>query len=162
MPRFRWSLVIPALLLVSVSPAQAQQSWQVPANVDAGPLEADVRALLQLSGTFRSQCERIAVDPRVRVRLSIADNLDGPRAETTFRRFPSGLLFADVAILFGGSYRELLGHEFEHVIEQLDGLDLHHEAAEGRAWEVGGGAFETRRAYRAGVQVLREAAPPPR
>ena len=129
----------------------------IPANVEARMFTEDMLALLRLSQTFRAQCERIAGDPRLRVRLSVVSTLDGGgRAQTTFHRYRTGALVADVEVLFGENYFELLAHEFEHVIEQLDGVDLRHEAAGGRAWEVAAGAFETRRASTAGVQVLRE------
>jgi hypothetical protein len=142
--------------------AQSQQpqpcATAVPRNVDAGVLASDVLALLRLSDTFRSQCARIAADPRVRVRLSITCTVEGNgRAQTIFRRYRTGTLVAEVDILFGENYRELLAHEFEHVLEQLDGVNVRREAAEGRAWEVATGAFETRRAFLAGTQALREA-----
>ena len=141
-------------------PQQQRYALAIPANVSAGLLESDALSLLRRSDTFRAQCERIAAEPRVRVTLAITRSIPaGGRAQTTFRRFRSGRLFAEVEILFGDNYRELLAHEFEHVIEQLDGVDLRREAAEGRAWEVAAGTFETRRAHRAGLQVLREVAP---
>jgi hypothetical protein len=137
-------------------------AMSAPANVTAGLLTAELHMLLQLSETFRAQCARIASDPRLRVRLSVVYAVDGGgRAQTTFHRERSGPLVADVEILFGGNYQELLAHEFEHVIEQLDGVDLRREAAAGRAWEVASGTFETRRASLVGAQVRREAAMPP-
>jgi hypothetical protein len=145
-----------------LSQAQQQQRYDlaIPANVSAGLLASDALSTLRRSDTFRAQCERIAADPRVRVTLALVSSIPaGGRAQTTFRRFRSGLLFAEVEILFGENYRELLAHEFEHVIEQLDGVNLRREAAEGRAWEIAAGTFETRRANRAGQQVLREVAP---
>jgi len=70
-------------------------------------------------------CACISAEPRVHVRLTIAYTVDpGTRARTTFHRYRSGVLIADVEMIFGGNYRELLVHEFEHVIEQLGGLDL--------------------------------------
>jgi hypothetical protein len=93
----------------------------------------------------------------VRVKIEIAFTLPSGRAETAIHRFANGAIRADVVVLFGENYRELLAHEFEHVIEQVDGVDLRQEAAQGRAWLLPGGAFETRRAFATGVQVLREA-----
>ncbi len=160
-------LSVVAVPSVALGQQDQQQSRQqasetaIPWNVDAGLFASDVRTLLRLSDTFRLQCERIAADRRVRVRLAIATGIDGGgRAQTTFRRYRSGALFADVEVLFGENYRELLAHEFEHVLEQIDGIDLRREAADGRAWEVGAGAYETRRAFLAGVQVLREVETP--
>ncbi len=129
----------------------------VPPNIDAGVFAPDVRALLGRSPTFRAQCARIAAQPRVHVRIEVVNALDSGRAQTTMHRSRSGALDADVLVLFGENYGELLAHELEHVIEQIDGVDLRREAAQGRAWEIAGGLFETRRASRAGVQVRREA-----
>jgi len=153
------SAVLLGLALLGRSPAP--QPVQVPANVDARLFTGDVRTLLRLSPTFRVQCQRIAADPRVLVHLSVVTTIDGGgRAQTTFHRYPTGAIVADVDVLFGGDYRELLAHEFEHVIEQLDGVDLRREMAGGRAWQVGAGAFETRRALLAGLQVVRETGRP--
>lgn len=146
--------VVVFVLVCSSRPSAQQQPPPIPSNVDAGLVSEDARALLRVSDTFRAQCERIAADSRAHVRVTIAYTLDpGARAKTTFRRYRSGALFADVEILFGEDYREMLAHEFEHVIEQLDGLDLREEAQQGRAWQNDGGAFETPRARLAGLQA---------
>jgi hypothetical protein len=169
------SRVFAGVLLLSVTVSasvRAQQQPQqpgdthpcagaIPGNIDAGMLTGELLALLRVSDTFRQQCERIAADRRLRVRISITHAVDGGgRAQTVFLRYRPVLLLVHAEILFGADYRELLAHEFEHILEQLDGIDLRHEASAGRAWEVGGGAFETRRASRAGVQALREAEEP--
>src|SRR5262245_5912899 len=156
------TLAVPLVALAqqAVPGPQPRCAAVLPGNVDGGLLTTDALALLRLSDTFRTQCERIAAETRVRVTLAITGTIPGGgRAQTTFRRYRSGLLFADVEVPFGENYRELLAHEFEHVIEQLDGVDLRREAAEGRAWEIAAGTFETRRAYLVGMRVLREAAP---
>jgi hypothetical protein len=153
-------LVVPSLAFAQSAEQQDQRrcAAAIPANVDPGLFAPDMLALLRISQTFRAQCDRIAADPRVRVRLAIVYNVeDNGRAQTILRRDKTGVLVADVDVLFGENYRELLAHEFEHVIEQLDGVDLRQEAAEGRAWEVASGVFETRRACLAGVQVVHEA-----
>jgi hypothetical protein len=143
--------------------ARAQQpdlcATAIPSNIDAGVFTRDVIALLGRSDTFRSQCERVAGTSRVRVTLAIVFTLNGGRAQTAIHRFPSGAILAEVDVLFGENYRELLAHEFEHILEQIEGVDLRQEAAEGRAWLLPGGAFETRRAYLAGVQVRTESEP---
>ena len=160
-----WLLVtVPCLAVAGQQETRSRQprcAGSIPPNVDAGLFTGDVLALLRRSDTFRAQCERVAADPRVRVRLSVVATVDGGgRAETTFHRYRTGALVAEVAVLFGENYRELLAHEFEHIIEQLDGVDLRREAADGRAWQVASGAFETRRALLAGVQVLEETGMP--
>lgn len=153
----RFGVLLFSFVLACSSRMSAQQQTSIPPNVDAGLVSADVRTLLRMSGTFRAQCERIAADPRAHVRVTIAYSLEpGTRAQTTVHRYRSGALVAEVEMLFGGNYRELLAHEFEHVIEQIEGVDLREEATQGTAWMVGAGAFETRRARLAGVQVLEE------
>ena len=140
--------------------ARAQQrdacATAIPSNIDAGVFTRDVIELLSLSDTFRSQCERVAGAARVRVTLAIVTSLNGGRAQTAIHRFPSGAILAEVEVLFGENYRELLAHEFEHILEQIEGVDLRQEAANGRAWLLPDGAFETRRAYVTGVQVRTE------
>jgi hypothetical protein len=61
-----------------------------------------------------------------------------------------------VTLVFAENYVELLGHEFEHVLEQIDGVNLRADAARGHARILADGAYETRRATEAGLQVLRE------
>jgi len=119
-------------------------------------LTREVLTLLRRSDSFRAQCTRIAAAHHVRVRLAVVNTLDSGRAHTTIHRYQAGALRADVELLFGENYHELLAHEFEHVLEQIDGVDLRDEAARGRAWLLPGGAFETQRAFAMGVQVLRE------
>lgn len=152
------SLVIGVPRLLCAQP-QAICTTAVPANIDAGVFGHDVIALLRRSDTFRAQCERIARATDVRVTIAMAFTLQNARAQTAIHRCASGAISAEVLVRFGENYRELLAHEFEHVIEQVDGVDLRHEAAEGRAWILPGGAFETRRAFETGVHVLREAEP---
>jgi hypothetical protein len=150
-----------AALLIGVfamSCAMAAQQ-QIPSNIDTGVFARDVMSLLGRSETFRSQCDRLARSPHVRIRIAIAVSLDSGRAQTAILRLPSGAITADVVLLFGENYRELLAHEFEHILEQVEGVNLHHEAAEGRAWVLPGGAFETRRALATGAQVLKETEP---
>jgi hypothetical protein len=53
----------------------------------------------------------------------------------------------------------MLAHELEHVLEQIDGVDLAGEERRGnrRVWRTAGRAFETARAIDAADRVLREA-----
>lgn len=140
--------------------ARAQQSQAcvsaVPANVQAGILTREFIALLQASPTFRSQCERIAAAPYARVRIEVVDAQTIARADTAMTRYQAGALYAHVRIRFGQNYPELMAHEFEHIIEQLECVDLRAEVARGRAWAIESDVFETRRASEAGVRVRHE------
>jgi hypothetical protein len=55
-------------------------------------------------------------------------------------------------------YVELIGHEFEHAIEQAEGVDLRSlvESRGGAAYITADGAFETARAVRVGRIVAEE------
>jgi hypothetical protein len=110
------------------------------------------------SPTFRLQCERIAQAQWLKVRLTFVPKTSAPgkyRALTTVNR-QSGL--ARIEIYAPNDYIELIGHEFEHVLEQIEGLDLASLAEEkgGQTFRHADGAFETARALRAGRQVKSE------
>ena len=154
-------MLLPLLMVLSVPRVTCAQQWEpcvstVPANIQAGLLTQDIVGLLQSSQTFRAQCARIAAALHVRVDLDLVQTLGGARGETTITRYEAGALRANVRIAFGQDYRELISHEFEHVIEQLEGVDLQSEADHGRAWMIDRGVFETRRASEAGRRVRRE------
>lgn len=149
------------LWVPSVGSAQQLQMCvsAVPPNIDARLLTEDVIALLQASPTFRAQCDRIAAALNLRIDIELVHSLAAGRAETTITRFEFGAVRALVRISFGQDYRELIAHEFEHIIEQLDGVNLRWEAEHGRAWLVDTEAFETQRASDAGRRVRREVEP---
>lgn len=154
--RVVFGLLIVELLLGAGVQAQDACATSVPANVRAGVLERDISTLLLASPTFRAQCERIAAATYLRVDIQIVQMFGGVRAETTITRYRTGFVRANVKVGFGQDYPELIAHEFEHVIEQLDGVDLRAEAEHGGAWLVDTRVFETRRAAEAGWRVRRE------
>ena len=78
------------------------------------------------------------------------------RARTSFRLDEWGALAAEIEIRSAPDLTELLAHEFEHLIEQLDGVDLQALARKGEARRLSDGAFETDRAVAAGQQVAGE------
>jgi len=129
-----------------------------PLNIDTGMLRGPFVELLQRSATFRQQCARIARTPELRVTLHVRGSLPerGARALTNIDRFETGAIRADVALRLGRDYLEMLAHEFEHILEQIDGVVLRDEVAMGRAWRAPSGSFETRRASDAGVRALKE------
>lgn len=129
-----------------------------PLNIDTGMLRAPFIELLERSATFRRQCARIARAPMLRVTLHVRGDLaeGGPRALTTIDRYDTGSIRAEVTLRLGRDYLEMLAHEFEHILEQLDGVVLRDEVAMGRAWRAPSGAFETRRASNAGIRAVRE------
>jgi hypothetical protein len=135
----------------------------LPQNLIVPPVFRDtVDAMMRRSPTFRRQCARIAQAPRMLVVLQWFQprSSDHARARTVLSRTRDGRDLATVAIRTLDDPVELIAHELEHVIEQLDGVDL---AAQLRRHDSGvyatgdsGGVFETTRAKRIGVQVARE------
>jgi hypothetical protein len=146
----------PLLVVCQVSASTLCVS-SMPSNVQAGVLQADFIELLQRSATFRHQCTRIAATRVLRVSVHIGALADrGARAQTIINRYEAGGIRADVTLRFSEDYLELLAHEFEHILEQIDGVKLRDEVAAGRAWETPSGAFETRRASDAGIRARQE------
>ena len=124
-----------------------------------------IDSMLRESPTFRRQCLRIAAETGLTVQLAIGRTPlpSGMRAMTRFSRGDGGQLSAVVDIGFHQNVEELIAHELEHVIEQLDGIDLEARAARPHTGvtEVGyrAGMFETIRARRTGLKVVSELQP---
>lgn len=120
-----------------------------------------VETMLRQSPTFRRQCLRIADDPRLAVYLAPARDprRSDVRATTHFARKQAGLT-ATITIFPVNRHVELIAHELEHVIEQLDGVDLASFAAMPgtgvHAVSPSPRAFETTRAMTVGLKVAGE------
>ena len=105
---------------------------------------------------------RIAAEPSLTVRLTIGET--PPRADVrAMTRITQSAKAHRTAVVEIGAFRdaeELIAHEFEHIIEHLDGIDLAARAAlpHTGVTEIGPGAdvFETVRAKRAGLKVVSE------
>jgi hypothetical protein len=137
----------------------------LPANLVVARLyQPLLEAMLRDSPTFRRQCVRIAAEAGLTVHLTMnaPPRRFDQRAITRITRHATGL----TAIVEIGAFddtQELIAHEFEHIIEQLDGVDL---AARARLSHTGVSAlghrtavFETTRAQRMGRQVVSELRP---
>lgn len=134
----------------------------VPPNIVVSSMHVSMlESMLRRSPTFRRQCLRIAAERSLTVRIEIAPAASGydARATTRITRNDQNQLTAMVQIKFK-DIEELIAHEFEHIIEQLDGVDLAAHAARRQTGvkQVGRGpnVFETIRAKRAGEKVLSE------
>lgn len=129
----------------------------LPDNLDVGPFQAYAVQMLQRSDTFRRQCQRLAASMVTRVKIELHPRRsDLERASAVVRKYEAGAIRVDVQIRFAGNYVELIAHELEHVLEQVEGIDLEAERRAGRAVQVGSGAFETDRAAAAGRKVWAE------
>jgi hypothetical protein len=135
-------------------------TFSLPPTIDLEDgLEPVIRWMLEYSPTFRRQCHVLAVSHvSANVRYTLRAPGAASRARAVFHERSSGLLIADIEIGVSPNLTELLGHEFEHVIEQLDGVDLQHLVRRGQALRMPDGAFETKRAIAAGQRVMGEVA----
>jgi hypothetical protein len=121
-----------------------------------------VEVMLRRSATFRRQCVRIAAEPRLKVVVEMSPQSFGPgiRAITRIRRTSSGSLAAEIQINSADDEVELLSHELEHVIEQLDQIDLRSKAAQSGSgvhkMVLDTALFETTRATRTGLRAALE------
>ncbi|HEY8551374.1 MAG TPA: hypothetical protein VIL35_15565 [Vicinamibacterales bacterium] len=132
-----------------------------PVNLLAGDEVLDLVARMrQRSDTFHQQCARIARTPGLVIRIRI----DGPvrhgryRARSVIRRHEYGAMIVDMTLHAPLNPVEVLGHEFEHVLEQLDRVDLQSlSGVRGSGVvRIAGGDYETRRAVQAGRRVAEE------
>ena len=131
----------------------------VPTNIVLpGSFRSTAESMLRFSPMFRRQCARIADTSGLRVVVIMTGRPAG-RAATRIVARPDGGIDAYVRIGVMGDERELLAHELEHVIEQLDGVDLvsiARHAATGVSLTPDGEGFETDRAIAVGRRVARE------
>lgn len=114
--------------------------------------------LLERSATFRRQCGRILAAADLTLVIREVYPLGRFPVRTTVRRAAGGPLWARIdLVLVPHQLAEWIGHEFEHVIEHVEGIDVRRRARRGDdAREVRAGLFETRRAVEAGARVARE------
>jgi hypothetical protein len=135
----------------------------VPSNLVAPAFFQNLLAsMVRRSPTFRRQCLRIAHAADLVVRLEsrpVAAAGGEVRAETDIT-MKNGRVTAIVRLLRLDDPVELIAHEIEHVIEQLDGVDLQARAAvTDSGVRVRAGVqpmFETTRATRVGHAVAAE------
>jgi hypothetical protein len=147
----RFSFVAAMVLAVSTmtaGPTRAQTLASPNIKVD-DLFDALVDDLLDSSPTFLRQYRQIAGAPLVRVSVGVLPKREESccRARTVVRRYATGAIIASVEIPMPRrrlEYAELLGHEFEHIIEQIESVDVD-------------GRNETARAHRAGLAVSLEA-----
>src|SRR4029077_6085077 len=144
---------------VDDAPAFVRGTPSVPGNVEIPDgLQPIMQSMLRYSSTFRRQCARIgrAPDLEVVVQRGMLPATAKEGAVTRMARRGDGRLEADVLIDALGDSVMLIAHEFEHIIEQLDGVDLAAMAARsatGVSEREKDGQFETERAAAAGRRV---------
>jgi hypothetical protein len=124
-------------------------------------LQPVIETMWRTSPTFKAQCARLRQAPSLIVTVSIGSR---PRVGAARGRVyvdRSAGLAARADILIAQDFRslaelvEVLAHELEHVIEQLDGVELRADSSHGM-YQLANGSFETARAVHIGQQVSGE------
>jgi len=164
-----WVNVLGVVLLcgscLSAERAQQCQQLKLPANIAlSSDLDRVLHDLYDRSPTFRAQCERLAAAENLHVVVRLDSSLPSRcRALTNIRR-RGREIHADVHLPPGRALVELVAHEFEHVIEQVEGLNLRVLARTRGSGvrEIERELFESDRATKAGHVVADEASWPPR
>jgi hypothetical protein len=146
----------PAALLhtQALTPATIPPNIHVAANVR--PI---FQNLLALSSTLLHQTQLIGLAPHVRVFIRLVRPTGALwRAKGTIARHEEGALVAEFEIPVTTELVELISHELEHVIEQMEGVNLAVLATmRGRlAYRDESGRFETARAVAAGQAAAEE------
>jgi hypothetical protein len=146
---------------VAAESAEFDRVARAPNIVISPVYEPVVELMLARSATFRRQYARVAGTPRLSVIIR-SQPVTGSLLPglTNIRRGEHGRVEAVVTIVACGRAAELIAHEIEHIIEQLDGVDLRlksrlrasgvhrtHDMAE---------VFETMRAVAIGRRVADE------
>ena len=126
-----------------------------------GTFRPTIDAMLRLSSTFRRQCFRIAQAPYMTVTLRHPGGAlpTATRARTRLHRDGERRV-AIIEIPALDDTVELIGHEMEHVVEHLDGVDLRSHAdrrhSTVRLLRSEHLTFETERARRVGLLIAAE------
>ncbi|MGE0129538.1 MAG: hypothetical protein AB7U82_15785 [Blastocatellales bacterium] len=159
-------LFVACLALSQFSIAQARESRKerngaarLPPNLI---LSEEARRRLEKvwlrSPTFRDQCRRVAQLPQAEIRFDfVVRNSDAHHAITMVSR-TEGRMTITMRVFISDRCVEMIGHEFEHVVEQIEGMNL-----KALAFVPGAGVrrnaegfYETKRAIEAGRRVFRE------
>ena len=161
----RWRTTTPSDLTIDLASSAvdvyaepyAAEGVVAPPNLSVPSVyRTTVELMIERSSMFRRQCMRLAAATHLTVIVKMLHpNNSGPRAQTEIKREDGGRLVATVSINPHGDFMELLAHELEHVIEQLDGIDLAAKASVARSGvrSCVDGTFETSRAVRVGSVV---------
>jgi hypothetical protein len=153
------TVVLLALFTV-VMTADEQCGSPVPANVDVPrDLELTLRRLYRRSPTFRAQCERIARARHLQVSLQIDHSIPSRCRAFTIVQRRGYEIRAEIHLPINADLPELVAHEFEHVIEQIEGMNLRKLSRVKGAgvYEIDRELFESDRAQAAGRVVAAEA-----
>jgi hypothetical protein len=128
--------------------------------VVASTLRPVIDMMWQTSQTFKAQCARLRQTPSLLVRIFLGNQSQvGARGRVVFVQSEGEVVRAEVLVCHDlrslAELVEVLAHELEHVIEQLDGVQLTSDSTHG-VHRTASGAFETARARHVGQKVSGE------
>jgi hypothetical protein len=152
-----WAPARVAAVAVAVDPDQPSATERVPAS--AWPcrlvITKELRPIVQLawaqSPTFRSQCARLAQSGTIVFVHLIASVQIRRQAQSVIGVTEDGATVARVLVRSSADTVEAIAHEFEHVLEYLEGVDHRRSGT-----MLSHDAYETDRAMDAGTRVARE------
>jgi hypothetical protein len=146
----------------SVDPEERSEP-QIPRNVRIDSwLRPILASMLRDSPTFREQCARLGDVARLRLTVTRAAGASCHertcRAHCVIRRYEYGFVDAVVRLRSASQATELIAHEFEHVLEFLEGVNYQavSERNSEEVWRLADSRFETARAIDVGRQVAAE------
>jgi len=154
-------------ILVGLGPVFGQQAPAVggqpvvPVNLSADPaLLALIAEMGKRSPTFQRQCAVIDRTRGLIVRMrDVRPREKQPyAARTVIRRHEFGATTAEVELFAAPDLTEVVAHEFEHLIEQIEGVNLRLMSLVSGSGvrQTVDGSYETWRAVLAGRQVAHE------
>jgi hypothetical protein len=150
-----------SLLFAGVIAAEAQQygRFQLPANVTLlHDIELAIQFIYDRSPSFRDQLTRIAEADHLRVTVQIDPSIPSRCRAFTIIQRRGQKIRAEIHLPPSSDHAELLAHELEHILEQIEGLDLKSLARvrNSGVHEQDYAVFETDRAQAAGRIVKAE------
>jgi hypothetical protein len=130
----------------------------LPENIEAPEAVLNVmREMWRASQTFRRQMLRISQARQGRVVIEIRTQRSTEFQAASLIQRNGAAWRAKVGVHYDTKLVEMIAHEFEHVIEQMDSIDLVRLAKQGLdGVEPAGDHFETTRAIAAGKRVAKE------
>jgi hypothetical protein len=153
----------PSKAVLQYSAAVSRPEAALPPNLVAPHvLRPLLTRMWRSSATFRRQCAQVAEHPEVTIRVALDPRTTHGRALSRVHRRETGLSASvQIEMRDPARYVEYLAHELEHVLEQIEGVDLVRLKRQGvDGVEHVGGQDETARARSVGRAVAREAMVP--
>jgi hypothetical protein len=168
-PNMSRALVVMALMVGVLGSARGNAATQeqppacdrLPSNIQITDMfRPTVEALIEMSPTLQRQSRLIGATRSVRIVIAVRGGLkDGhARARASIARHEAGFLNARIELPIAHDLPELLAHELEHVIEQIEGVNLAALARQDSslAHRDHQGIYETARATRIGLAAAGE------